>query len=620
MKNLLIISTVLCAFSFQSQNVLISENFEGSSFPAGWSIATNSTDGGWNMGTAQNLESDWWSIAEHGNIIGTNDDDCDCDKSMDYLITPPLDFSNIVTAALQFENYYDGAGFQGNTEVATLEYSLDNGVSWIILSSIEGTDDGEWDLQSFDLSSLSGNANVLLGFHYDDDGGWMFGWAIDDVLIFEPEGLDLALTSLTVPQNINVPETIPITGTVTNMGAETIISYDISWDIGGSMSYTTSITNVSIPSLGTYDFTHPDNLEIFNSGQVFLQVTLSNINGLTSDDVTTNDVLSMNIQALEYGTIIDGGVEREYIYYHPSSAPENCPLVFVCHGYTGTAQGIMNYSDFNQLADEYGFAVCYPQGTQDGGGNTFFNVGYDFQNNETVDDVAFLQNLNNYFQNTYSLAADKVFCTGMSNGGDLCYMLACQASETFRAVAPIAGMIMEEIMDDCNPSSEVSIFEIHGTNDNVTYYDGDPTNQDGWGAYPSIPETMSFFNSLFGLTLQSSENLPNTDTNDGSTVSSEKYGAENSCSEVWLYTVQGGGHDWPGAYGNMDIEASREAWLFFDQLCEPITNLSEITPLQSKKLMRVLDLMGREVNKNTTGLVLNQYSDGSLERIFVNPN
>tara|TARA_B100000767_G_scaffold150506_1_gene141711 strand:- start:106 stop:1968 length:1863 start_codon:yes stop_codon:yes gene_type:complete len=619
MKNLLVISTVLCAFSFQSQNVLISENFEGSSFPAGWSIATNSTDGGWNMGTAQNLESDWWSIAEHGNIIGTNDDDCDCDKSMDYLITPPLDFSNVEAAALQFENYYDGAGFQGNTEVATLEYSLDNGVSWIVLSSIEGTDDGEWDMQSFDLSSLSGNANVLLGFHYDDDGGWMFGWAIDDVLIFEPVGLDLALTSLTVPQNINVPETIPITGTVTNMGAETIVSYDISWDIGGSMSYTTSITNVSIPSLGTYDFTHPDNLEIFNSGQVSLQVTLSNINGLPSDDVTTNDVLSMNIQALEYGTIIDGGVEREYIYYHPSSAPENCPLVFVCHGYTGTAQGIMNYSDFNQLADEYGFAVCYPQGTQDGGGNTFFNVGYDFQNNQTVDDVAFLQNLNNYFQNTYSLAADKVFCTGMSNGGDLCYMLACQASETFRAVAPIAGMIMQDIMDDCNPSSEVSIFEIHGTNDNVTYYDGDPTNQDGWGAYPSIPETMSFFNSLFGLTLQSSENLPNTDTNDGSSVSSEKYGAENSCSEVWLYTVQGGGHDWPGAYGNMDIEASREAWLFFDQLCEPITNLSETTPLQSKKLVRVLDLMGREVNKNTTGLVLYQYTDGSLERVFVNP-
>ncbi|MDG2506125.1 MAG: PHB depolymerase family esterase [Crocinitomicaceae bacterium] len=619
MKSLLFICIVLWTFSLHSQNILISEDFEGNNLPNGWTISTNASDGGWSIGTAQNIESQWWEIANHGKIIGTNDDDCDCDKSMDYLILPTLDFSNITAAALQFENYFDGGEFQGNTEIATLEYSLDNGASWSILSTIEGAEEGAWDSQSIDLSSLCGNANVLLGFHYDDDGGWMFGWAIDDVLIFEPEGLDLALTSLAIPPNVNVPATLAISGTVTNMGAETITSFDVSWDIEGGMIFNTSVTGVAIPSLGTYNFTHPDNLQIFNSGQTSLQVTLSNINGLPSDDNSTNDVLSMNIQALEYGTIIDGGIEREYIYYHPSSAPENCPLVFVCHGYTGTAEGIMNYSEFNQLADEYGFAVCYPQGTQDGGGNTFFNVGYDFQNNETVDDVAFLQNLNNYFQNTYSLAADEVFCTGMSNGGDLCYMLACQASETFRAVAPISGMIMQDIMDDCAPLNEVSILEIHGTNDNVTYYDGDPTNQDGWGAYPSIPETMTFFNNLFSLTLQSSENFPNTSTNDGSTVSSQKYGSEDSCTEVWLYTVQGGGHDWPGAYGNMDIQASREAWLFFQQLCEPAANLSGISPQQGKIVIRVLDIMGREVKNNSSGVVLYQYSDGTTSRIFLQP-
>ena len=100
---------------------------------------------------------------------------------------------------------------------------------------------------------------------------------------------------------------------------------------------------------------------------------------------------------------------------------------------------------------------------------------------------------------------------------------------------------------------------------------------------------------------------------------SEKYGAENSCTEVWLYTVQGGGHDWPGAFGNMDIEASREAWLFFEQLCAPITDLTEIPNASQKEIIRVLDLTGREVKKNTTGFVLYQYSDGSLERVFVNP-
>ena len=615
MKNLAVVLCALFIFgSYYSQNILLNEDFEGSSLPIGWSISTNASDGGWNLGTNQNIESQWWSVAPHGNIIGTNDDDCDCDKSMDYLIMPPMDFSSSVAVALQFENYYDGGSFGGDTETATLEYSFDNGSTWTVFSEIIGTDDGDWDAQSFDLSILTGNSNVLIAFHYNDNGGWMFGWAIDDVVLFEPQGLDAALTNLSVNGNQDAPTTIPITGTVSNVGAEVITSFDITWSLGGGVAYTQNFSGLNLSSLATYDFTHQDTWTISQSGLYNLDVTVSNVNGQALDDNPDNDVYSQNVQALEYGTIQDGGIQREYIYYHPGSAPPNCPLVFVCHGYTGSAEGIMNYSEFNQLADEYGFAVCYPQGIEDGGGNTFFNVGYDFQNNETVDDVAYLQNLNSYFQNAYSLDADKVFCTGMSNGGDLCYMLACQASETFRGVAPIAGMIMQDIMDDCNPTSEVSILEVHGTQDNVTYFDGDPNNIDGWGAYPSIPETMTFFNNLFGLQLVSTANFPNINTNDGSTVSSEKYGSSNSCTEVWLYTVQGGGHDWPGAYGNMDIEASREAWLFFDQLCEQSVGTIEIPNSAERKLIKIIDLMGREVKDNSSEVFIYQYSDGTTEK------
>jgi len=615
MKNLALGIGILFIYgTIHSQNILINEDFEGASLPTGWSITTNATDGGWNMGTNQTIESQWWSVAPHGNIIGTNDDDCDCDKSMDYLIMPVMDFSNSTAIALQFENYYDGGSFSGDIETATLEYSLNNGASWTVLFEITGTDDGAWDAQSFDLSSLSGNSNVLIAFHYNDNGGWMFGWAIDDVLMFEPEGLDAALTSLSVNTNQNVPVAIPIIGTVSNVGSEVISSFDIIWSIGGGMSYTQNFSGLNIPSLGTYDFTHQDLWNISQSGQYVLDVTVSNVNGQGIDDNTSNDVLSQSVQALEYGIIIDGGIEREYIYYYPSSADPECPLVFVCHGYTGTAQGIMDYSEFNQLADEFGFAVCYPQGTLDSYDNTFFNVGYDFQNNETVDDVAYLQNLSTYFQSINSIDPTKVFCTGMSNGGDLCYMLACEASETFRAVAPISGMIMQDIMDECNPDSEVSIFEIHGTQDNVTYFDGDPNNIDGWGAYPSIPETMTFFNNLFNLQLLSTENLPNTNINDGSTVTSEKYGSSNSCTEVWLYTVEGGGHDWPGAYGNMDINASREAWLFFEQICNEQVGLNETTNYSNRKLLRIIDLMGREVTENSSGVIIYQYSDGTIEK------
>ena len=122
MKNL---SLVLCALviygSTYSQNILLNEDFEDTVFPSGWTISTNATDGGWNLGTNQNIESQWWSVTPHGNIIGTNDDDCDCDKSMDYLIMPP----GIADSA--------GPQFTGVADVAIFEFNSTNQVVQQIL-------------------------------------------------------------------------------------------------------------------------------------------------------------------------------------------------------------------------------------------------------------------------------------------------------------------------------------------------------------------------------------------------------------------------------------------------------------------------------------------------------
>ncbi|MFT4986665.1 MAG: polyhydroxybutyrate depolymerase [Flavobacteriales bacterium] len=609
------LSSTLCCFQSNSyaQTIILSEDFEDDTFPVGWSQTTNATDGGWILGTNTELESEFWTIAEHGNFIGTNDDACDCDKSQDYLITPNIDLSDASAAVLQFQNYYDGGSLFGGTEDAFIEYSIDNGSTWTVFQEIVGTEDDAWDMQSIDLTSLTGNSNLLLAFHYFDDGEWLFGWAIDDVLIFEPEGLDLALSSLDIDLVIDVPTETNISGIVTNSGLEEINSFDLSWSIGGEV-FTANLSGLDIPSLGTYQFTHPDPWSVAQSGLYDLTVSISNINGETEDLNTSNNTLNLSVQGVEYGTIIDGGISRDYIYYHASSAPDNCPIVFVCHGYTGNAEGIMGYSDFNQVAEDNGFAVCYPQGIEDSFGNTFFNVGYDFQNNETVNDVVYLQNLVTYLQSNNSLSASDIFCTGLSNGGDFCYLLACEASETFKAVAPVAGMIRQEILDDCNPINEVSIFEIHGTDDNVTPFEGDPNNNDNWGAYPSIPATIHYWASAFNLELIESTVLPDLAPNDGSTVLSERYGLEGSCTEVWLYTVEGGGHDWPGAFGNMDISASREAWDFFEGLCDTSVGLEEFQLNTDRKLIRIVDMLGREIQPQSNTVLFYQYSDGTVEK------
>ena len=89
------------------------------------------------------------------------------------------------------------------------------------------------------------------------------------------------------------------------------------------------------------------------------------------------------------------------------------PLLFVFHGYSGSANGIMNYSGLNQIADENGFVVCYPQGLIDDWDYAFWNVGYDWHVDETVDDVGCATSLAQYLQTEYNLSAQNTFSTGM---------------------------------------------------------------------------------------------------------------------------------------------------------------------------------------------------------------
>ena len=278
----------------------------------------------------------------------------------------------------------------------------------------------------------------------------------------------------------------------------------------------------------------------------------------------TLSFLYSNLIYAQYSSIEHNNETRQYIYYEPENLQENSPLVFVMHGYSSDASVIKNYSNMNTIANENGFAVCYPRGTEDDYGNRFWNVGYDFHPNETVDDVDFLVQLANYLQKKHDLSSENIFATGMSNGGEMCYMLACEASTTFKAVTSVAGMMLQNIMDSCNSENLIPIFEIHGTNDDVNIYNGDPNGLGEWGPYPSIPETINYWSNLNNCSSFTTKNLPNPNSNDGSYVVKERHYDSDNGNEIWLYKVVGGGHDWPGAFGNMDINSSLEAWLFFE--------------------------------------------------------
>ena len=186
-------------------------------------------------------------------------------------------------------------------------------------------------------------------------------------------------------------------------------------------------------------------------------------------------------------------------------------------------------------------------------------------------------------QTTYQTSPEKTFATGMSNGGDMSYLLACTSSDLFRAVAPIAGVMMKETLESCNPQRPIPIFEIHGTDDQVSLYDGDMEDQGGWGPYYDMPSTISFWVKKHQLNILETIQLPDKDQDDGSVIIFERYFSQGNINEVWFYKIIGGTHTWPGGVinvqwwknpltwyylnyqmvGNNDIDTSKVIWEFF---------------------------------------------------------
>jgi len=311
------------------------------------------------------------------------------------------------------------------------------------------------------------------------------------------------------------------------------------------------------------------------------------------------------------------GMTRQYIYYEPPNLPSSAPLVVVLHGYSGSANGIKNYCGMNAVADNNGFAVCYPQGTSDSWGYNFWNVGYDFHWNETVDDVDFLVQLVQYLQIQHNLSSQNTFSTGMSNGGEMSYMLACQQPQTFKAIASVAGTMFDSYWNTCG-TSVIPVMEIHGTNDNVNLWAGDYSNATGWGIFYDIDSIISLWVDNNSCTQFINNTLPDINTSDGSYVETDKYTNGINNNEVWLYRVVGGEHDWPGAYGNMDINSSEEIWIFFSQFISGSTSIENEYYISNKKRELILrtDLLGRTIKGAYNGIVIYMYSDGTAEKKF----
>lgn len=202
------------------------------------------------------------------------------------------------------------------------------------------------------------------------------------------------------------------------------------------------------------------------------------------------------------------------------------PLLFVLHGFGGTAEGMREYAGLEAALDntlDTGVIVVYPNGSgSEEGLPQSWNAGgcCPFAIYDMVDDVAFFDQLIESLTAQYDIDTDHVWVAGHSNGGMMAYRLACELSNRITAIGVAAGALM---IESCSPSRGVSALHVHGDLDAVVPIAGGET---AGIVFPSANDSFERFVRANGC---------------------EPVGSEASCTtgeRMALVTNSSWAHDW----------------------------------------------------------------------------
>lgn len=268
--------------------------------------------------------------------------------------------------------------------------------------------------------------------------------------------------------------------------------------------------------------------------------------------------------------LVDGRWRNYLVHIPPQYDPQRpTPVVIALHGGGVNAAFTVATSGLNRKADQANFVVVYPEGTGFGPFLTW-NAGgvLGWFGATQPNDVQFLRSLLDDLESRVNVDSRRVFATGLSNGGMMCYRLAAEMSDRIAAIAPIAGT---QARDFPLPERAVPLVHFHGTRDNFVPPNGPDGTIPPFLTFKSVAETLQLWAAHNGCPPQPTvEPLPNR-VNDGTTVQKQTYAPGRAGAEVVYYRIEGGGHTWPGEFSILalvgrityDIRANDVMWDFF---------------------------------------------------------
>ena len=265
------------------------------------------------------------------------------------------------------------------------------------------------------------------------------------------------------------------------------------------------------------------------------------------------------------GEVLTGGKKRTYLVHVPRNIQTNrpTPLVICLHGFAEWPAHLMELSHWNQVADESGFIVVYPSGS---GFPLRWRCGGGFGKPEELsEDVQFISDLVDRLKEEHNIDEFRIYANGLSNGGGMCFLLACKLSERIAAIGGVSGAYMLP-WTQYQPKRPVSAIIFHGTADPIV-----PFHPPSSGRFSMLPDIPRWVQSLAEHNGCQTNPVPLPESG---SVSGVRYPAGSNNAEVVFYRVAGGGHTWPGGKAmpalivgktTPDVDATRLMWKFFTE-------------------------------------------------------
>lgn len=273
--------------------------------------------------------------------------------------------------------------------------------------------------------------------------------------------------------------------------------------------------------------------------------------------LAVTEAISFYVRNRNNGSIVSSGERREYLLYVPRGYDRTrpTPLVISIHGAGGWPVQQRDLSGWNRLAESQGFIVVYPSGAESAGPRVWHEGRRDFR---------FISDLIDKLEADFNIDPARIYANGLSNGGEMAFVLSCKLSDRIAAVGLVGAAHMLP-WSWCSEQRPVPMIAFHGTADPMAPYLGGRT----WVVaepLPGIPAWTAKWARRNRCAPQAIEPAIAAD------VTRLEYTNCADDSAVVLYTIRGGGHTWPGGQPmpewfagptSRDIDATGQMWAFF---------------------------------------------------------